>query len=93
MQAAIDEVTRRRQIQIDYNRQHHITPASITKPIRAKLTHREPKPEPVPIDIDSLTPQDKKPLIRQLTHQMNQAAAELNFELAASLLDTIKKLT
>lgn len=37
MQSAIDEVNRRRQIQIDYNLKYHITPVSITKPIRDRI--------------------------------------------------------
>ncbi len=40
MKGAIDEVTRRRTIQIKYNQKHRITPQSIQKPIREKLLQR-----------------------------------------------------
>ena len=95
MQAAIDEVAHRRRVQLAYNRRHHITPQSITKPIRAKLIDRQaPADPPLPenIDLDSLTFPDKKTLIRQLTRQMALAARDLNFATAASLRNTIEKL-
>ena len=41
MKAAIDEVNRRRKIQIKYNRYHRITPVSISKPIRDRIVEKE----------------------------------------------------
>jgi excinuclease ABC subunit B len=49
MQFAIDEVSRRRQIQLDYNTIHGITPTSISKPVRDKLVDRT-EPEPIALD-------------------------------------------
>lgn len=92
MQAAIDEVARRRRIQIAYNRRHRVTPQSIRKPIRARLVPKTPPPVAAPLDIDSLTAPDKKALIKRLTRQMAAAARDLDFELAASLRDTVDKL-
>ncbi len=107
MQRAIDEVSRRRQIQLEHNLKHGITPQSIEKPIREKLLVRTPKESPQPsviqlskkeaVDLatlnpDSLTPEDKKKLIRGLKRAMLQAAKDLNFELAATLRDTIEDL-
>jgi excinuclease ABC subunit B len=49
MKAAIEEVSRRRQIQIDYNTVHHITPQSITKPLRDRIVEKVDT-EPVKLD-------------------------------------------
>lgn len=49
MQLAIDEVSRRRQIQLDFNQTHGITPVSISKPIRDKMVDRS-EPEPIVLD-------------------------------------------
>lgn len=94
MTAAINEVTRRRRLQLTYNRQHHLTPQSVVKPIRAKLIKRDKikSAQLSPINPDTLTPQDKLKLSHNLTRQMKQAAADLDFELAARLRDTIAKL-
>ena len=40
MAEAISEVSRRRDIQLDYNRKQHITPVSITKPIRDRIVEK-----------------------------------------------------
>jgi len=49
MQSAIDEVARRRQIQVQYNLDHHITPTTISKPVREKLVDRT---EATPVALD-----------------------------------------
>ena len=41
MKAAITEVSRRRQVQLDYNTKHGITPKSITKAIRERIVEKE----------------------------------------------------
>ena len=41
MKAAIEEVTRRRQVQLGYNAKHGITPKSITKTIRERIVEKE----------------------------------------------------
>jgi excinuclease ABC subunit B len=51
MKNAIDEVLRRRQIQLDYNKKHHITPQSITKPIRERIVELTPD---TPVQLDPL---------------------------------------
>lgn len=108
MRQAIDEVERRRNIQLTYNLQHHITPVSIQKPIRSEIIKREPDENDVPLhvtlsskrdvdldnlDLDTLTPSDIKKLHQKLSRQMNQAAKKLDFELAAKIRDFIEKIS
>jgi len=88
---AIAEVERRRQVQIKYNRTHHLIPKSIDKPIREKLIKRE-KEEILPFDLSQLTPGEKKELVRKLTLKMRQAAKEFDFEEAAKIKRTIESI-
>lgn len=44
------------------------------------------------LEINSITPEDRKRLIRHLTKEMFQAADKLNFELAAKLRDRINEI-
>jgi excinuclease ABC subunit B len=46
MQQAIEEVNRRRTIQIEYNQLHNIIPQTIVKPMRDKLLIRQPQETP-----------------------------------------------
>jgi excinuclease ABC subunit B len=106
MKRALDEVGRRRKYQTAYNKKHNITPESVKKPIRDKLVDRselaetpwmfgskEPVYDSLPhIDVDSLTPMEKKKLIKNLTTEMRLAAQDLNFELAAGIRDKINSL-
>jgi len=106
MGRALKEVERRREIQSKENKRLGITPKSIHKPIREKLIESEEQKK-TPwmieekektflsldrIDIDSLTPQEKKKLIKNLKTEMRIAAQDLNFELAIEIRDKIKKL-
>jgi excinuclease ABC subunit B len=107
MQRALDEVKRRREYQIEMNKKYGITPKSISKPLREKLIERDKDSETekalgfgattfahLPeIEIEGLTPMDKKRLIKNLQKEMVLAAHELNFELAAEIRDKIKSLT
>ncbi|MCD6225881.1 excinuclease ABC subunit UvrB [bacterium] len=89
MREALREVERRRKIQLEYNRVHGIVPQTIKKPIRQRLVEDKKEEE---IDIEGLTPGEKKKLIARLRRQMRQAARELDFEKAIKLRDMIKKL-
>jgi len=108
MQRAIEEVRRRRGVQLEFNKKHGITPKSIQKPIREKLIREASakqgegyqiqlsKWHSVSLDnieVDSLTPQNKNQLKDKLTKAMHAEARHLNFELAAKLRDAIAKLT
>ena len=81
MKAAIDEVERRRNIQLKYNQDNHITPQSITKAIRDRIVELVIDPVEKKIDFNQLTPEDKSKHIKILTRQMNTSAKQLDFEL------------
>jgi len=53
---------------------------------------KDRRPEFLKIDPDSLTPYDKKKLIKDLKTEMRKAAGDLNFELAAQVRDKISEL-
>ncbi|MDP2860938.1 MAG: helicase-related protein, partial [bacterium] len=91
MRRAIEEVERRRKIQIRYNKAHDIVPKGISKPIRGKLVAKK---EEIfeEVNMDGLTPQEKKETARRLRKQMLSAAKDLDFERAGELRDEIKKL-
>ncbi len=93
MRRAIDETNRRRAIQMKYNQEHGVVPASIVKEIR-DLTDRvrmvaEEKPE---YRVGEIPRDEVLRLIKELEKQMKAAAAELEFEKAAILRDQIIEL-
>lgn len=91
MKAAIDEVERRRTTQLAYNTKHNITPSTVIKPIRGRLVEKEKeeKEDETHIDMESLTPLDRKKKIMQLTKLMNKASRDLDFEAAARIRDLL----
>jgi len=100
MTRAINEVERRRNIQIDYNKKYGITPQQIVKPIREKLIDQEleeeleGKKKEVYVDVDykQLPPNELKKVIKNLEKEMKYEAEVLNFERAAVLRDKIRDL-
>jgi excinuclease ABC subunit B len=101
MQRALDEMTRRREIQQRYNLEHGITPRSIVKSMEeVRLsTHvadaRTERPEPklaVQDKVDLRDPARRAALVQALERQMREAAANLEFELAAMLRDQLNEL-
>ena len=96
MQGAIDEMNRRRQIQVIFNKENNITPASIKKSIQHIMEYK--KLDKMEIDIaeeeeeiyGSEVPVLK--LINKLEKQMLSAAKNLEFEKAAKLRDRINKM-
>ena len=93
MEKAISETNRRREIQKEYNAVHHITPKSIKKEVSAGLRAIIPEKEKEnKLDIKRI-PKDELPnLIKQLTSEMQLAAANLEFERAALLRDEVEKI-
>jgi excinuclease ABC subunit B len=90
MQRTIDTTTRRRKIQETYNKEHGITPTGISKTIEKGLRPDLPEEaKKAKLDLKKI-PKDEYPhLIRDLTSQMDLAAANLQFEQAAELRDII----
>ncbi|MEK9169283.1 MAG: excinuclease ABC subunit UvrB, partial [Patescibacteria group bacterium] len=99
---AVGEITRRRKYQVEYNTKHKITPKTIYKPIREKIVDQDEKSLFSTLDfdsryldemnIDSLTPFDKKKLIKKMEKEMKNQAENLNFELAIKIRDKVKEI-
>jgi excinuclease ABC subunit B len=99
MQAAIEEVERRREIQIKFNEDNNITPQKIIKPIREKLIDEiiEEKLSKKPkrlraVNYEALPPKDLEKELKKLSQEMAYEADMLNFEKAAQIRDEIKKI-
>ena len=97
MRRALDEMNRRRRLQQEYNERHDITPRSIVKSVDqvrfatrvadAKTAKAAGAAVRRPADA-----RERDALIRLLEQQMQAAAEELDFELAALLRDQILEL-
>jgi len=95
MRRAIDETNRRRAVQIRYNEEHGITPATIQKAVRdviesgraamARSVYGSELPKTATLDEIMLT-------LADLEREMKQAARELNFEHAAEVRDEIARI-
>jgi len=88
---AIKETNRRRKIQIDYNRKHHITPKSIKKEIK-DILGEERREAVAALSLERTAGQPVREFIAQKEKEMKIAAKNLDFELAAILRDQIKVL-
>jgi len=86
MKRAIKEVERRRKIQAEYNKKHHIKPSPIKKEIREWGFAQEKK------EIKDISEIAKTNDIKILKKEMEKAAKSLDFEKAAQIRDEIKKL-
>jgi excinuclease ABC subunit B len=102
---SVGEIERRREYQEKYNKEHGITAKTIYKPIREKIVEKEEefmaldRPKAVyneefleDIHTDSLTPYDKKRMVKKLEKEMKKQADEFNFELAIKIRDKIREL-
>jgi len=94
MQIAIEETERRRSIQLEYNREHGITPQTIRKQIYEvpEATKVAEKQAPYGTKNTALSAEEKEKFINTLEQEMNKAAKELDFERAAELRDAIIEL-
>ena len=93
MEKAISETNRRREIQKEYNEKNGITPTSIQKEVSEGLRAIIPEKEKVDkLDVKRI-PKDELPaLIKQLSSEMQLAAANLEFERAAGIRDEIERI-
>ena len=89
MRGAIDETNRRRAVQMRYNEEHGITPATIRKKV-ADIIEIGKKPERD--GKKKLTAKERADLIERLTAEMREASRTLEFEKAAFLRDRIRDL-
>ncbi len=102
MERALREMDRRRAIQVAFNLEHHITPKSIIKSfdqVRLSTYVADARTEkPAPVEAGSLVqadlhdPATRAKAIAALEQQMKEAAANLEFELAALLRDQVNDL-
>ena len=96
MQRAINETLRRRTVQEQYNKKHHITPKTIVKPVKelieTTLVAEEPAEYGTGKKKHKMTKKEKEALIRTLTKEMQDASRALEFERAAELRDMIFEL-
>ena len=103
MQRAMDEMTRRRKIQVAYNKKNNITPTSIVKDVKdimegARVTKKAKKTKPkyfeedLPFKIESDGPDKISASITKLEEQMYVYAKQTEYEKAAFCRDQIKNL-
>jgi excinuclease ABC subunit B len=93
MARAIDETKRRREIQLAYNAEHGITPVTVKAAIRHGIED-EIASQKLVQEVAGLPPDSREvqETSEELHQQMLEAAANLEFEKAASLRDQIAKL-
>jgi len=84
IQQALDETNRRRNIQLEFNKKNRITPATIIKPIKEKITDVK--------DVKHIPKKDIPKIIVDLEEEMNDAADNLDFEKAIIIRDRINRL-
>ncbi len=93
MKKAMDESSRRRELQLAYNAEHGITPATIVKAIgssiESEIKARKTAQEAIHVDDASY---DRTEIIRLLEEEMLEAARNLEFERAAQLRDKLNDM-
>ena len=97
MRHAIEETTRRRRTQLEYNERHGITPQSIIKPVDMSLVAiAEGDYVTVPLEsddeVEQMTQEQRDRFLGELEARMREAARKFEFEKAAQIRDKIKAL-
>ena len=98
MDKAIKETQRRRNIQLEYNKKHNITPQTIKKPIENNLLQLVASYRNIEDIVaeemveNNISQKDLPKLLDKLEKSMKKAASILDFERAAEIRNQIKKL-
>jgi excinuclease ABC subunit B len=97
MRVCIDETIRRRTLQVEFNKEHNITPQTVKKGLRTILESIEERDYfTIPVaaeDSEEYVPVEQIPgQVKKLRKEMLAAAKKLDFEKAAELRDRIRKL-
>ncbi|NLT94036.1 MAG: excinuclease ABC subunit UvrB [Clostridia bacterium] len=97
MERAINETNRRRALQIAFNKEHNITPQSVKKSVRdiieaTKVAEKEPEYKLSQQNVDKMSKDQLKKMIKDLEKEMQEAARALEFERAALIRDLIIEL-
>ena len=96
MKYALDETTRRRNVQQKYNKEHNITPQGIQKALsesmRSELGSESKEAKMARRDLKKIPKEEVPSIMKDLNLQMDLAAKNLEFEKAADLRDLIDSL-
>jgi excinuclease ABC subunit B len=93
MRKTMSETTRRRKIQEAYNREHGITPTGISRAVEERMSQELPEEaKRAKLDLKKIPKDEYGSLLKDLSSQMELAAANLEFEKAAELRDLIKDI-
>ncbi len=93
---AIDETNRRRKLQLEYNKEHGITPRTIKKEIKSiadqlRSDHEETVHTLLSVDMELFKKNPAK-VLKEKRRQMDEAVSILDFETAAIIRDEIRAL-
>ncbi|MEM4525418.1 MAG: excinuclease ABC subunit UvrB [Methanothermobacter sp.] len=86
VKAAVETTNKRREMQLEYNRKHGITPKSAKRSLKVKKEKIRAE------DLDELPEDEVKLIIKDLEEEMKKAASNLEFEKAARIRDQILAL-
>ena len=100
MEEAIKETKHRREIQEAYNKEHGITPKTISKAVEDILVHEKSDADAeAKMQLDVLkkeanlfNPSERRKLIKALTKEMSDCADRMEYEQAAAIRDQIRDI-
>jgi excinuclease ABC subunit B len=92
MSRAMSEMERRRNLQLEFNRKHNITPTSIMKEIQREIVEAEEVSTPATGVDMGLSKMEATSMLIDMEAEMHEAARNLEFEEAARLRDAIREM-